>query len=60
MKTIAAILVVISTVRSVWADDPAVAQKAGADCIAIVTPTMQGMSGSAAGPWVSLGVYSVW
>ena len=48
MKTIAAILVVISTVRSVWADDPAVAQKARADCIAIVTPTMQGMSGSAA------------
>ena len=49
MKTIATLLVVISTVapRSAWADDPAAAQKAGADCIAIVAPTVQGMSGSA-------------
>jgi len=50
MKTIAALLVVISTVApsSVWADDPAVAQKAGGDCIAIVTPDVKGMPGNAA------------
>jgi hypothetical protein len=49
MKTIAALLVIISTVapRSVWADGPAAAGKAGANCIAIVTPTVEGVSGSA-------------
>jgi hypothetical protein len=50
MKTIAALLAIISTVasRSVWAEDPATARMAAKGCIAIVTPTVQGISGSAA------------